>query len=307
MSVQSGVRSSSAPLATLAATSIAIHAIGLVLYRRVLASPGTTGARRSGTWRGAWDRRLPGVAPGSSAIALALTRLVVRTPRGRSILLMPLLMLTFFGVVVLRSESSSVGPFPIERGLGLGLFVSFVSLIATLPISMNQFAVDGAGLTMTLLSPLSTRQLLTGKAVGIALIAMPPALAAVSVAWLAIGGGHPADWLSLLVALPAILALVAPAAAILSAMFPRVVDMNSIGRAGNAHAVAGFVGLFSFAAAAAPCVLLAAVATRVLERPWLGPLLLLLWCATAFAIARLLLGVAVNVFDRRRESLALLL
>ena len=49
-------------------------------------------------------------------------------------------------------------------GLGLATFASGVTLLSILPISMNQFAVDRAGLTMTLLSPLSARQILAGKA-----------------------------------------------------------------------------------------------------------------------------------------------
>ena len=51
-----------------------------------------------------------------------------------------------------------------------------VSLLATLPILMNQFAVDKAGMTLALLSPLSDGESLPGKAVGNALIAFPPVL-----------------------------------------------------------------------------------------------------------------------------------
>ena len=62
----------------------------------------------------------------------------------------------------------------LQTGLGLASFGSFICLISVLPIAMNQFAIDKAGVTMALLSPLTDREYLAGKAVGNALIAGPP-------------------------------------------------------------------------------------------------------------------------------------
>ena len=57
-------------------------------------------------------------------------------------------------------------------------------------------------------------------------------------------------WLSLPLALVAATSSLAPGAAALSAIFPRTVDLNSIGRGSNAHGVASLLGLLVFAAAA---------------------------------------------------------
>lgn len=295
------------PLAGLLAAAVGIHAIGLLLFQRVVANPGTTGAKRTASMRGVWERALPGASPATSAVALALARLTVRTPRGRAILLSPLLMLAFFGFLVYRSGSFDFGPFGKAGALGLATFAAFVALMSSMPISMNQFAVDGAGLTMTLLSPLSTRQLLAGKAIGGALISLPPALLCVALAALVFRSGDPAMWAALAVSLPAVYIATAPALALFSMLFPRVVDMNSIGRGSNAHGLSGIVGILGFAIAGVPCVALTLLATQVFGRPWLAPALILLWSMGLFVIARLVFPLIERTFERRRENLAMLM
>ena len=157
---------------------------------------------------------------------------------------------------------------------------------------MNQFAIDKAGVTMVLLSPLTDREYLAGKAVGNALIAGPPALASTLAALVIFPGGSPASWLALPIALTSVYLLVAPLAAILSAIFPRVVDLNSIGRGSNAHGLAGLLGMLAFFAAGVPCVLIAMAASRWLQRPALVPVLLLGWCAVTVGANLLLFSVA---------------
>jgi hypothetical protein len=294
--------------AALAATTFALHAVGLLLFGRLLASPGTSGARRTASNVGLWTRVVPGLSPGASAVALAQVRLALRTPRGRAILFSPLLMLVFFGFLTLKSGDTSLLPFVwMSGGIGLAAFASVVALLSILPIAMNQFAVDGAGLTLSLLSPLSTRQLLAGKAVGNGLVAVPTALLCVGLAAAVFRGGSVAAWLSLTLSLVATYVLASPAAAVFSAMFPRVVDMNSIGRGSNAHGLSGLLGLAAFAVAALPCIGLVLAATYLLGRPSAAPLLLLGWCGVSFFIARVLLRPAEHIFDRRRENLALLM
>lgn len=294
------------PLAELAVTGVVLHALGLFAFGRVLDSPGSSGARRSVPTRAAWSRTLPGLSPGASAVALAQLRLGLRTPRGRSILLAPFIMLTIFGVLIWRNAGTmDFGTFHVNGGLGLATFASFVGLISILPIAMNQFAVDRAGLTLVLLSPLTDREYLTGKAVGNALIAGPPALFCTLASLAVFPGGAPALWLSIPIALFASYVIVAPVAAMLSAVFPRVVDMNSIGRGSNAHGLAGFLGLLAFVAAAAPCGLIV-IAARLMHRPALTPVLMLAWCAVACVACWLLYIPARIVFGRRRENLALI-
>ena len=296
-----------AAAAGLAASALILHGLGLVAFRRVLASPGTSGARRARPMRAAWNRRLPGLSSGASAVAFAQLRLALRTPRGRAILISPLAFFVIFGVMMYRSSGNmDFGPFHFASGLGLALFTSSMSLLSILPIAMNQFAVDRAGLTMTMLSPLTDGELLAGKAAGNGLVVAPPALVCIVAALLIFPGGSPALWISILFGLISAYLVFAPVAAICSAAFPRAVDMNSIGRGSNAHGAAGLIGLVSFAAGAAPPSLLVLLAITALDRPSLAPVLLAGWCVLAYAIGRLLFIPARRIYASRRENLATL-
>jgi hypothetical protein len=291
----------------LTGSALLLHALGVFAFARVIDSPGSTGARRAVPLRDVWGRTLPGLSPGASAVALAQLRLALRTPRGRSILLSPVLMLFIFGYIMRRNVGGlELGMFTLQSGLGLASFGSFVCLMSTLPIAMNQFAVDRAGVTMALLSPLTDGEYLAGKAVGNALIAAPPALLCVLVSFVLFPGGSLASWVAIPLALLSTSLLVAPVAAIFSAIFPRVVDMNSIGRGSNAHGLSGLLGMVAFVAAGAPSLLIAMGAAGWFHRPSLAPVLLLAWCGVTYLISRLLFVPARAVFARRRENLAML-
>ena len=299
-------KQAAAAVAGLAVTCAVVHALGMLAFARVLASPGTTGARRSMPMRAAWGTRLPGLSTGASAVALAQLRLALRTPRGRSILLSPLAVFIMFGIMMYRSGDMDFGPIRTGNGLGLATFGSFICLMAILPMAMNQFAIDRAGLTMTLLSPLRDEELLAGKAAGNALIIAAPAAFCIVGGLLLFPGGTAASWLALVLGLVSVYLVVAPVAAMCSAAFPRAVDMNSIGRGSNAHGAAGLIGMLSFVAAGIPPFLLAMVATRLLERPSLALVLIAVWCLIAYVIGRMLFIPARRLFAARRENLAMI-
>ena len=169
--------SGAASVAALAATAVALHGLGWLLFGRLLDSPASTGPRRSGPSTATWGRTFPGLSPGASAVAMAQVRLAVRTPRGRSTLLSPIIVFAMFAALMWRSgEGMDMGFIALESGLGLATFGAVVCLLAILPLAMNQFAIDGAGLTLELLSPLADREILTGKAAGNALLVLVPAL-----------------------------------------------------------------------------------------------------------------------------------
>ena len=257
--------------------------------------------------RAAWSRRLPGLSLGASAVALAQLRLSLRTPRGRSILLSPLAMFTIFAVMMYRNGGGlDFGPFQFASGIGLATFSTFVCVLSILPVAMNQFAVDRAGLTMTLLSPLGDDELLAGKAAGNALVIVAPVFVCVTASLLLFPGGSPYVWMALPLGLVSLYLLVAPVAAISSAVFPRSVDLNSIGRGSNAHGAAGFIGMLAFVAAGAIPLALTLFATRVLHRAWLAPVFLGGWCLIAYVVARLLFIPARRIFSTRRENLAMM-
>jgi hypothetical protein len=300
-----GRRAATALTGLVVAAALA-HGFGILTFARVLASPGTTGARRSAPMRAAWGTRIPGLSVGASAVALAQLRLAMRTPRGRSIMLSPLAVFLMFGVMMYRGGDLDFGPFHFVSGLGLATFGSYVCLMSMLPVAMNQFAVDRAGLTMTLLSPLTNDEVLAGKAAGNALIITPPALLCIVGSLLLFPGGPAGMWLTLALGLAAVYFVVAPIAAMCSAAFPRAVDMNSIGRGSNAHGAAGLIGMLSFVAAGLPPLLLTFLATRWLGRPSLAPVLVGAWCLIAYAIGRLLFIPARRIFEARRENLAMI-
>jgi hypothetical protein len=302
------VMRSMASTGALVAIALSLHGVALFVFGRLLDSPAATGGRRSRrTGAAAW-RTLPGVSPAVSAVATAQVRLALRTPRGRSILLSPLLVFVMFGFLMRRNAGDmDLGFVALNSGLGLAAFGSAVCLLGVLPFAMNQFAIDGAGLTLVLLSPLKDEDYLKGKAIGNAAIAGGPALLCIIAAFLLFPSGHPALWLSIPLGLMATYLLAAPAAAALSTLFPRAVDLNSIGRGSNAQGLAGFAGLLATLAAGTPAVLLSLVVVRGFQRPDLLPLVLVLWCAVALGISSLLFRAVRTLFRHRRENLALVI
>ena len=239
-------------------------------------------------------------------MTLAQLRLALRTPRGRSTLLTPLVVFVMFAVM--RSGVSGRTEFDflaLSNGLSLAAFGTAISLLAILPLAMNQFAIDRSGLTLVFLSPLKDGELLLGKAIGNGLIALMPATLCVAAGYLLFPGGSPSLWLCIPLAFVGAYLLTAPLAALLSAIFPRAVDLNSIGHGSSAHAAASLLGMVSIAVALAPCVLIVFVTTAILHRPALAPAFLAGWCMVAAALSWLLFIPARRVLIARRENLAL--
>jgi hypothetical protein len=285
---------------------VALHGTCMVIFGRLLDSPasGTAGRARSATE--GWTMRLPGLSRGAGAVAQAHLRLAMRTNRGRSMLISPLIVFPILTIIARRLGGAEVGiPF-ISDGLGLAAFGSGVALLSILPFAMNQFAIDRAGLTMELLLPLSTEELLIGKCIGSGIIALAPAFICMVIAFAVFPQGSFALWFTLPIALVATYLLVAPLAAALSAVFPRAVNLNSIGNASNAHGLAGVAGLAAFAAAGGVAALIVFISAVLLQRPVLGLALMVAWCGVALILSRLSLPVVVAIFDKRRENLGLI-
>jgi hypothetical protein len=88
-------------------------------------------------------------------------------------------------------------------------------------------------------------------------------------------------------------------------LFPRAVDLNSIGRGSNAHAAAGLLGMLAYVAATAPAAGIVAVSAILLERPVVAPAALMVWILVCVAISLWFFRFAADIFDRRRENLGL--
>ncbi len=294
-------------LTALAAEALLLHALGFVLFQRALGAPGSGGMRRDTQTRSSWRRPLPGLSPTASAVARAQLALARRTPRGRAILLSPIALLVASAVLLRQHSELTLAGVPIDTGLALACFASLVCLMATLPFAMNQFAVDGAGLTRVLLLPLDDRPYLAGKAVGNALIAAVPASLCLTAAFVVTTGTRALSaWAAIPLGLIAVALLVSPVAAILSALFPRVVDLNSIGNRGNAHGLAGLFGVLSFMLASAGTLGIGAVAAYALPHPAARLVALGMWCVVSAGICAALFVPARRIFASRRENLATL-
>ena len=292
------------PLAGLALATLAVQLAGFAAYRRVLDQPANQGIRRAGSFGGLWNRVIPGLSPAASAVAFTQLRTALRSPRGRATIGSPLLM-----PLVLAGLGYQRGGLPIpgiqgHYGLALAAMGCFAAILGLIPLSMNQFAIDKAGFTRYMLSPFGIDDLVLGKAVGNAMIAGGPMLFCFVLPTLILPGGRLALWLALGLALIATFVLLAPAAAALSAVFPKSVDLNSIGNGSNAHQGATLLGMLAFLLSAAPSALLAFVAIGFLHRTELAPLFLLAWCAIAFAISYLLFIPVKRLVASRCETLA---
>jgi hypothetical protein len=302
------------PLATLGGVALLVHAAAFAAYRRLLDMPTSMGARRAGAFGGLWDRTIPGLSEAASAIAFTQYRLALRTPRGRASMFTPViipLVLAGFayrragaGMFATKSGGLPFSYFSGGLGLSLAAFGAFAAILALIPLALNQFAVDKAGFTRQMLSPVSIRELLAGKAVGNALVALAPALFCFIVPALIFPGGSPALWLALLLSVISTYLLFAPAAAVWSAIFPKDVDLNSIGNNGNAHQVAGLLGMISLVAAAAPPILLTLFAVAYLQRVNLAPVLVLGWGAIAFGLSQFMFVPVRRLVANRCETIA---
>jgi hypothetical protein len=118
-------------------------------------------------------------------------------------------------------------------------------------------------------------------------------------------GGPLGLWLSLPPGIVSVCLLAAPVAALASILFPKVVDLNSVGRGSNAHGLAGLMCLAAFVVSAAPPLLLTLLASAWLHRPELSPVFVLLWCGVALVVSRLLFIPLKALLARRRENLGL--
>jgi hypothetical protein len=295
-----------APIAALGVSGLVLHALGLLTFSRLLAAPESSSRRR--TAGGVAPRHLhaPWLSRASAAVAQGSLRLALRTPRGRSLLISPALVLTVLAIMMKRGAAMELGLLVANSGLALATFGAAVSLLAILPFAMNQFAIDGAGLTLSLIAPLSTRDLLIGKAAGNALVVTVPAFLCIVVGFVLFPAGPLALWLSLPLALIATYALAAPAAAALSAVFPRAVNLNSIARGSNAHGMASLLGLGVLLLSGLPPALMAAGAIAF-RRPWLAPALIGAWCAVAIVLSHVLFIAVAALFERRKENLIMVI
>lgn len=290
------------PLLGLASAGAVLSGAAYFAFSRLLDAPGDRGTRAGRAE--ARVRRLPGLGPAASAVALATFRLLMRSVRGRLILYttpLPVLMMGF-----VWRKGSVFASLPVRQIAGPALLAvgGFIVLLSIGQILADQFAVDRAGLTLAFLSPAGERDLILGKGAGAALAAAIPLGAALVVALVMRPGGSPFLWVAALAVAVAVFAVQAPVAAILAAAFPAPYDLMKL-RAGNPHPLASLVTMavtmIGFGVGAG-VVGLAYALTRS------GPLALAAAAAgvaVACGAAALILPLAVRTLRSRRENLAM--
>jgi hypothetical protein len=287
-----------------------MHAAGWRLYRRLLETPATGGGRRRRDPShpppapAGLLRRVPGLSEAARAVAWAFVRLVFRTPRGKTVVFTVAATIPIFGLMMTRAGGLPSGFLALGPGFDIAVAGLALTLLSLAPMSLNQFAVDGAGLTLEFLSPISDRDLLVGKATGGAIVLAGPAAFVLAVSIAISPGGPPALWIALALGAAATYALLAPANAALSAIFPRAANLASIGRDSNAHQGANLLGMLAIAAAAAPAALAAAAGVLFFRSASIAALFVALWCVGAIVLSSLLFMPVERLLAARRENLA---
>jgi hypothetical protein len=114
------------------------------------------------------ERRLPWLSEEASAVALASFRSLIRAPEARILFLSPAFMLFIFGSVFLRGNSN---PPELLRPLMATGAIAMILLILS-QLAGNQFGFDRNGFRTYVLSPAARRNILIGKNLALAPIAL---------------------------------------------------------------------------------------------------------------------------------------
>lgn len=283
-----------------------LYAASALIFRLLLETP--EGGRRGGraaTARHARLLALPGLGPAARAVAQAQVRIALRTVRGKLGVYVNAAMMLAFGVIITRFSDDAFGGVIRSHGyllLGAGLLFGLVSLQ---PILVNQFAADGAGLSLQMLSPVSDRDLVLGKAAGGAVLMGISAALAVAVSLAVAPGGPFVLWVCAVAGGISLYCLMAPIAALLSAVFPKCSDLSRIGSSGNPHGAASLLATLSTLVCAAPAAIITAVGYHLLLLPGLTVGLSLLWMAASAGLGLAGLRGVARLLPGRRENLAL--
>jgi hypothetical protein len=289
------------PLAGLFAEGALVYALSNTVHRRIVESVESGRTRRYRAQGAGSAFRIPGMWPGTSAVAVAQVRTAMRSVRGRLAVLLPgpivaMLAITFGGIHAQGSFESIIA----TRGyaaFGAGIIFA---LYAAQAFTMNQFGSDRSGLTREFIAPIRDVDLVRGKAVGCGVIVGAGALLSLICALTVAPGGSPWCWLATLVGGVAAFVLLSPASAFVSIMLPVASDLSKTGTGGNPHSIAMLAGTALVAAAVAP-----AVAILALLAPGAAFLAMTVWLGLAGAIAIPLLSVVARALRERRENLAL--
>lgn len=289
------------PLAMLAIEGGVLFALSALVHGSIGQVVEGTRARRQKTMTGVVSVRLPGMWPGTSAVALAQVRTAMRSVRGRLVVFLPGPLVAMIAALFasLNSTAGFEGLGEARGYLAFGGGLLF-GLYAAQAFTMNQFASDRAGLTLEFLAPIRDVDLVRGKAVGCGVLIGAGGVLSFVCAWLMAPGGSPWLWLATLAGGVATFLITSPLTALLSIFLPIAADLSRTGTAGNPHGLAMVVGSMAIALCAVPVC-----AALVTLPPVTACLTMATWAAVSFVLCVPGLGLAARAIRPRRENLAL--
>ena len=114
------------------------------------------------------ERRIPGISEQAAVVALAGFRSLLRAPEAKMALLAPLIMVVVFGGIFLSSNATP--PDGLRPMLAIG--GAGVVLLSAIQLIGNQFGYDRSGFRAFVLSPSPRREILLGKNLAVAPLAV---------------------------------------------------------------------------------------------------------------------------------------
>ena len=303
--VASGGRGAEAALdlAALALLAALGYAATATLHGRLLETPATAGSRAARAPMRVRTASFPGLTSAASAAAAAQLLSVLRTVRGKMLLLSPLFTTTLFAVAFTRGDGRHAAF--LAQPATIATIAVLIALANLASVTCNQFAADGSALVLEFLQPLGERDLLLGKLAAATVVFAASVAIALLPLFVIFPGVSPVLLLAVLLGGLATHFFLAPVNALLAAVFPKRVDLGKLGAAGKPHSVAALVSFAAQMAAALPAAACIFVALRVLGRLAFAPVFTGA-LATAAAIAAVAATPLVaRAVVARRENLVM--
>ncbi|MGV8040403.1 MAG: hypothetical protein AB2L07_10110 [Thermoanaerobaculaceae bacterium] len=291
------------PLGTLWVLAALAYGLAAPLHRRLLETPASSGTRRAervDTPTGG----IPLVSGPVAAVAAVQLRAFMRTVRGKATVAFPPFIGLLVAFIITRGDVPDMPVF-LTSSVWAPAFVALMAVFNLGVLTCNQFAASGAGLILELLQPVGPRAMVRGRALAAALLCTASLLVAMAPLLIVLPRAALPTALAITLAGLAVHLTLAPAAAVLSAVFPKTANLSRLGQEGQPHPIAHLTVFALHGVAAAPPAACILVALQVLATPWLAPLLTFAWLALAAPLALAALPLAERALVARRENLAL--
>ncbi len=279
------------------------YAATVALHRRLLETPETAGPRVSRAPMRVRTARFPGLSAAAAATAAAQLLVLLRTVRGKMLLLSPLFTTTLFAVAFTRTDGRHAAflaqPVAIA---GIAVLIALANLSS---VACNQLAADDSALVLEFLQPLGECDLLLGKFAGSTVVFAASVSIALLPLFVIFPGVSPALLLAVLLGGLATHFVLTPVNALLSAVFPKRVDLGKLGAAGKPHSAAAIMSFGAQILVSLPAAACILVAWRVFGRLALAPVFTGALAIAAGIAAVAAMPLVARAVVARRENLVM--